>query len=56
MAILRGGGLRREEAVNLELKDLNVADGSLRVRSGKGNKNRVFATAVIVAGGRLDLY
>lgn len=40
MAILRGGGLRREEAVNLELKDLNIADGSLRVRRGKGNKER----------------
>lgn len=40
MAILRGGGLRREEAVNLELRDLNVADGSLRVRQGKGNKDR----------------
>lgn len=41
MAILRGGGLRREEAVNLELKDLNIADGSLRVRRGKGNKERI---------------
>lgn len=40
MAILRGGGLRREEAVNLELRDLNVADSSLRVRRGKGNKDR----------------
>ncbi|PSB60802.1 integrase [Chroococcidiopsis cubana CCALA 043] len=40
MAILRGGGLRREEAVTLELKDLNTADGSLRVRRGKGNKER----------------
>lgn len=40
MAILRGGGVRREEAVNLDLKDLNVADGSLRVRRGKGNKER----------------
>lgn len=39
MAILRGG-LRREEAVNLELKDLNITDGSLRVRRGKGNKER----------------
>ncbi len=40
MAILRGGGLRREEAVNLELRDLNIGDGSLRVRRGKGNKER----------------
>lgn len=40
IAILRGGGLRREEVVNLELRDLNVGDGSLRVRRGKGNKER----------------
>ena len=40
MAILRGGGLRREEAVNLELKDLNHSTGALKVRCGKGGKDR----------------
>jgi site-specific recombinase XerD len=40
IAILRGGGLRREEAVNLEYKDLNVADGELKIRCSKGSKDR----------------
>lgn len=40
IAILRGGGLRREEAVNLEYKDLNVGDGELKIRCGKGGKDR----------------
>jgi len=40
IGILRGGGLRREEAVNLEYKDLNVADGELKIRCGKGGKDR----------------
>ena len=40
MAILRGGGLRREEAVNLDLKDLNHTTGALKVKSGKGGKDR----------------
>ncbi len=40
MAILRGGGLRREEAVNLDLKDLNCGTGSVKVRCGKGGKDR----------------
>lgn len=32
MAILRGGGLRREEAVNLDLKDLQHGTGAVKVR------------------------
>lgn len=40
MAIVRGAGLRREEAVNVELRDLNLHTGALKVRSGKGGKNR----------------
>lgn len=40
MAILRGGGLRREEAVKLEMRDLNVGESSLKIRSGKGGKDR----------------
>lgn len=40
MAILRGGGLRREEAVNLEMKDLHHGTGAVKVRCGKGGKDR----------------
>jgi len=40
IAILRGGGLRREEAINLELKDLEQNTGAIRVRCGKGGKDR----------------
>lgn len=40
MAILRGGGLRREEVVNLNLKDLDYSTGALKVRRGKGGKDR----------------
>lgn len=47
IAILRGGGVRREEAVNLDLKDLNIADGALKIRLGKGGKDR---TVYIPAG------
>jgi integrase len=38
IAILRGAGLRRGEAVNLMLSDLH--SGSVKVRSGKGGKDR----------------
>jgi integrase/recombinase XerD len=38
IAILRGAGLRRSEAVNLMLSDLH--SGSIKVRSGKGGKDR----------------
>jgi integrase/recombinase XerD len=40
IAILRGGGLRRAEAVSLELKDFNPSSGALEVRQGKGGKSR----------------
>ena len=41
IAILRGAGLRRSEAVKLELKDFNGETGSLQVIGGKGNKDRL---------------
>lgn len=40
LAILRGTGLRRAEAVNLDLKDFNASTGKLEVREGKGGKER----------------
>lgn len=40
IAILRGGGLRRAEAVKLKLKDFNPKNGVLDVRQGKGGKDR----------------
>jgi integrase len=40
MAILRGGGLRRAEAVKLRVKDFNPQTGALQVRQGKGGKDR----------------
>lgn len=40
IAILRGGGLRRAEAVKLELKDFNPSCGAMDIRQGKGGKSR----------------
>ena len=40
-AILRGTGVRREELVNFDLKDLDLSTGALEVRHGKGNKYRL---------------
>lgn len=41
IAILRGGGIRRAEAVGLNLEDFNRHTGALEIREGKGKKNRV---------------
>lgn len=41
IAILRTGGIRRQELVRLELADLDRANGSLVVRRGKGEKQRI---------------
>jgi integrase len=50
IAILRGGGLRREEVVNLDLKDLNCTTGALKIRCGKGGKSRtVYLPAGLLA-------
>ena len=40
MVILRGSGLRRREVVNLDLSDLDSSTGAMKVRSGKGGKDR----------------
>jgi len=40
IAILRGGGIRRAEAVNLEKADFNLSTGALEIREGKGKKDR----------------
>jgi site-specific recombinase XerD len=41
LAILYAGGLRRSEAVSLDLSDFNPEDGALTVRGGKGRKDRI---------------
>jgi integrase len=40
IAILRGSGIRRAEAVNLEKADFNLSTGALEIREGKGKKDR----------------
>ncbi len=46
IAILRSGGIRRQELVKLELEDLNLVTGELTIRQGKGGKFRlVYLTA-----------
>lgn len=47
IALLRGTGLRRSEAVALDLGDYDPAAGAIIIRSGKGNKERL----TYVAGG-----
>lgn len=41
MGLLYAGGLRRAEAVALELEDLDGKTGALAIRSGKGRKARI---------------
>lgn len=40
IGVLRGGGLRRSELVNLELRDLNLKQCELVIRMAKGRKTR----------------
>ncbi|MBD1836630.1 site-specific integrase [Coleofasciculus sp. FACHB-501] len=40
VAVLKGGGMRREEVVNLELLDYNRAKGALHIRKSKRGKDR----------------
>ena len=40
LAVLCYGALRREEACDLQIEDVNTADKSLLIRSGKGGKSR----------------
>jgi site-specific recombinase XerD len=40
LAVMAYGGLRRDEVCNLHVDDVNLTDGSVLVRSGKGRKSR----------------
>ncbi|MGK7897866.1 MAG: tyrosine-type recombinase/integrase, partial [Xenococcus sp. (in: cyanobacteria)] len=41
ISILRGSGIRRQELVSLELADVNIETGEVKIRHGKGNKFRI---------------
>jgi integrase/recombinase XerD len=41
LEVLYSTGIRKEEAINLEVRDVDCHDGFLRVNQGKGGKDRV---------------
>lgn len=49
LAILLGSGLRRSEVVSLDLRDFDPNTGALKVRGGKGDKDR---TVYLPSSGR----
>ncbi len=48
--LLYGSGLRLLEALQLRVKDLDFARGEIRVRSGKGGRDRVTMLPVVLHG------
>lgn len=58
IAILRGGGIRRTEAVNLELVDFNPNTGALEIREGKRKSYRIVylpSAAIFLVSKWLDI-
>jgi integrase/recombinase XerD len=47
--LLYGAGLRTSELINIKIKDLHIPEGYGFVRSGKGNKDRMFILPKIVS-------
>ncbi len=41
ISVLRGGGIRREELAELDLKNVNLETGEVSIRHGKGDKDRI---------------
>jgi integron integrase len=48
--LLYGSGLRLQECLTLRLKDVDLARGELRIRRGKGGKDRVTVLPAVVKG------
>jgi len=44
MAVMSDAGLRVSEALNLEARDVNFNTGKIKVRQGKGDKDRILWT------------
>lgn len=51
LSVLFGGGLRRAEGADLDVEDIDLEQGAVRVRCGKGNKER----RVFLASGAIGL-
>lgn len=53
--LLYGTGLRVSEALNLQLRDVNLEEGVLTVRKAKNNKDRLVPVAKSISGRMADL-
>jgi len=54
-SLMYGCGLRLEECLNLRIKDINIREESIEVRSGKGSKDRITCLPASLIG-ELEIY